>query len=352
MPWHPRFSQEEWVYTAGSDIKGHPRLGAVVVHIPTRITIYIDAAGSEETRTIMRAELVAIHTALTRFEEHAWLGVFTNSLSSLQAIRLHYYKPGLTIAPHYHHHMLLLQSISHLLETRRERGYCTKSHTHICGNDLVDAAAKLAVTDYDTLPHEHTMRVEIGAIAPRPPFCVMYTAIPLTPSPALATRPRRATLRPPWWIVPEGDRLQMPAFTRSSQQLREKVRAATLRSMLHTSIYKGLILQARTQGATTATTGTALHARLRENSKEGTNLLKFSHGHLYNGKLAKRYGHATTDESLLCHRPDSFTHIAGECKAHKIPRSAVITRHVSSHTRQYAAPQRGAAHYTKQMTYV
>ena len=27
-PWTPRFLLEEWVYTDGSDIKGHPRLGA------------------------------------------------------------------------------------------------------------------------------------------------------------------------------------------------------------------------------------------------------------------------------------------------------------------------------------
>jgi hypothetical protein len=108
-PWHPRFSPKKWVYTDGSDIKGHPRLGAAIVHTPTRTTFYIDAAGSEETRTIMRAELVAIHTALTMFEDHSWLGVFTDSLSGLQAIRLHYYRPDLTIAPHhYHHHMLLL----------------------------------------------------------------------------------------------------------------------------------------------------------------------------------------------------------------------------------------------------
>ncbi len=56
----------------------------------------------------MRTELVAIYTALTRFEDHPWIGVFTDSLSSLQAILLHYYRPGLTVAPHYHHHMLLL----------------------------------------------------------------------------------------------------------------------------------------------------------------------------------------------------------------------------------------------------
>jgi len=129
----------------------------------------------------MRAELVAIRTALIRFEDHPWLGVFTKSLSSLQVIRLHYYKPGLSIAPHYHHHMLLFQSISHLLETRMETGCSTSlrkigAHTHIQGNGLADAMAKLDAKDYDTLPQEQTMRDEIGAIAPQPPLWVIYTA--------------------------------------------------------------------------------------------------------------------------------------------------------------------------------
>jgi predicted outer membrane repeat protein len=92
----------------------------------------------------------------------------------------------------------------------------------------------------------------------------------------------------------------------------------------HTSIYRRLITKAKQQGATIATTGSALHIRFRENSKEGTKLLKFIHGQLYNGKLAKRYGHAPTDEFPLCHRPDSCTHIAGECKAHK---HLAISRH-------------------------
>ena len=45
-----------------------------MVHIPTRTTIYIDATVTEETRTVMRAELIAIYTALTTFAEHDWLG--------------------------------------------------------------------------------------------------------------------------------------------------------------------------------------------------------------------------------------------------------------------------------------
>ena len=152
----------------------------------------------------------------------------------------------------------------------------------------------------------------------------MYTAQPTTPPPELSTGPRQATLRPPWWTIPEKDRLQMHAFTRPSHQLRQKVRAATLRSMHHTSLYRRLILHAKTNGAHTANTGKALHTRLRDNPAEGTNLLKFIHGQLYNGKLAKLYGHAPTAECPLCHLPDSCTHIAGECKAHK---SLAISRH-------------------------
>ncbi len=69
-PWAPKFPLEQWVYTDGSDITGHPRLGAAMVHIPTITTIYIDAGGTEENRTIMRAEQVAIHTALSTFSTH------------------------------------------------------------------------------------------------------------------------------------------------------------------------------------------------------------------------------------------------------------------------------------------
>ena len=100
------------------------------MHIPTRTIIYIDTVWCNETRTIMRTELVAIHTVLTRFEDHSWLGIFSNSLSSLHAIRPHYFRPGPTIAPHYHHHMLLLQSISHLGKKATPPPFEKSGHTH------------------------------------------------------------------------------------------------------------------------------------------------------------------------------------------------------------------------------
>ena len=144
------------MYTDGSDITGQPRLGAAVAHVPTCTTIYIDAEGTDETRTITRVELVAIYTALDKFAAHEWVGICTDSLSSLQAIRHRYTNPGAHGSQHYHHHMLLLSGITDLLEERRRRGFSTAlhkiwAHASIQGNDLADASAKMAVTQYDFL---------------------------------------------------------------------------------------------------------------------------------------------------------------------------------------------------------
>ncbi len=153
----------------------------------------------------MRAELVVIHTALTALITHEWTCIFTDSLSSLQAIRHHHTNPGTTSAEHYQHHSLLFDSIIDLLETRRLAGLSTtlhkiRGHTNIRGNGLADAAAKLAVTHYDTLPPPQTRLVEIGDIPPppRPANWVMYTVKPPPPLPALSTGTDCATLHRPW----------------------------------------------------------------------------------------------------------------------------------------------------------
>ena len=54
-----------------------------MVHVPICTTIYIDAGGTDETRTIMRAELVAICTALDKLATPEWVEIFTDFLSSL-----------------------------------------------------------------------------------------------------------------------------------------------------------------------------------------------------------------------------------------------------------------------------
>ena len=55
----------------------------------------------------MRTELVAIYTALATFVSHEWVGVFTDSLTSLQAIQRHRTNPDTTSAKHYRHHSIL-----------------------------------------------------------------------------------------------------------------------------------------------------------------------------------------------------------------------------------------------------
>ena len=116
----------------------------------------------------------------------------------------------------------------------------------------------------------------------------------------------------------------MHACTRPPFQLRLKVRDALLRSLHHPSLYLRLIIANNEKWARTKTVGEALHKRLTHRPWEGTSLLKFIYGKLYNGKFVRRYGHAISDECPLCHMPDSCTYIAGEYPDHEALR---ISRH-------------------------
>ena len=143
----------------------------------------------------------------------------------------------------------------------------------------------------------------------------------------MGSGPLWGTLRQPRWTIPEADRLQMHAFTRPSDQLRLKVRDALLKSLYYTSFYRRSVLASKERGAHTNTVGKAIHSRLLSNHWEGTTLLKFVYGQLYNGKLVKRCGHAPTNECPLWHNPDSCTNIAGECPYHK---AFTISQHESA----------------------
>ena len=155
-------------------IQGNLRLGAPMVHVSTCTTIDIDAGGTNETRAIMRADLVAIHTVLNTFAAREWIGIFTDSLSSLQAIRHTYTNPGSGGPCHYHHHNLRLGGITDFLEDGRRMDvnitlHKIRAHTIIKSNDLADADAELAVTSYNSLPPNQTLKVYMGEIAPCPP---------------------------------------------------------------------------------------------------------------------------------------------------------------------------------------
>ena len=118
-------------------------------------------------------ELVAIHTALTTLASHDLIGIFTDFLSSLQAMRHYNTNLGTRSLLHYHPHMILLGIKPDLLETIRSAGFRTtiheiRAHTNIRGNDLADAAAKIAVTHFETQLLTLIIRVNAGGIAPRP----------------------------------------------------------------------------------------------------------------------------------------------------------------------------------------
>jgi hypothetical protein len=182
------------------------------VHVPTCTTIYIDAGGSNETRTIMLAERVAIHTDLNTFDAHEWIVIFTDSLSSLHAIRHTYTNPISGCPRHYHQNSLLLGGITDILEDRRRKGLITtlrkiRAHKIIRGNDLADAAAKLAVTSCESLPPSQTLKVDMGEIAMRPLHWVTYTVKPQVHPPYLGSGPQQGTLRQLWWTMPDTGRL-------------------------------------------------------------------------------------------------------------------------------------------------
>ncbi len=154
--WQPLYNSEEWTYTDGSHKDGKPRQGASVIHFPTNTTTYIDAYGQDELHTIMRAELVAIHVALDKYKNDPWLGIFTDSQTSLHAIQNELQRPSHT---KYHHHKPLITSILDTLLYRAGQGLPTvlhkiRGHTNIKGNDLADAAAKRVVAAWDDIP-EH-----------------------------------------------------------------------------------------------------------------------------------------------------------------------------------------------------
>ncbi len=94
----------------------------------------------------------------------------------------------------------------------------------------------------------------------------MYTVKPPQPTPAMSTGTKCATLRRPWWTIPDANCLQMHAFTCPSSQLRLKVREALLRSLHHFSLYKRLIIANKEKGARTKIVDRALHKKLTYNS--------------------------------------------------------------------------------------
>ena len=163
---------------------------------------------------------------------------------------------------HYHHHLLISSKNTYLLEERRRQGFIITLHkiradTNLIGNDLANAAAKMKDTQYDSPPESQKLKVDVGEVAPRPPHWFMYTVKPPPPHAHLGIGARVATLCQPRWSIPKGERLQMHAFTRPSQQFRHKVRHAILRSLHYNSLYRRLVIKNIEVSTITRTVGKA-----------------------------------------------------------------------------------------------
>ena len=139
-------------YTDGSHSAtsgGHTLLGAAFYYAPTQRTYLVNPGGVADTRTILRAELAAIASALTHATSHHptdTIYLFTDSLCSLHLIQRIVRAPRtLTESKHYP----LLLDIRSALSTRIRAGAHTflhkvRSHTDIRGNDAADAGAASA----------------------------------------------------------------------------------------------------------------------------------------------------------------------------------------------------------------
>ncbi len=159
------------------------RIGAAVIHSPANTTTYIDASGQDETHTIMRAEIVAIQVALNTYKDDPWVGIFTDSQTSLHAIQNELLRPSHTA---YHHHKPLITAIVNSLQYKIRLGlpiilHKIRGHTNINGNDLTDGVAKRVVTSFQGILEHQKVTVTIGKYAERPEFLVMYTDKPPTP---------------------------------------------------------------------------------------------------------------------------------------------------------------------------
>jgi ribonuclease HI len=138
------------VYTDGSLIKGklsNPSQIGAAVYIPSAGMSYtINPGGQGATRTNNRAELVAIHQALTHIEYTTDLTLHTDSLCSLQLIKKMIHDP--TTASRSIHSELLKSIQDHLIQRILQGAHTTlckvRSHTGIYGNDQADILAKQA----------------------------------------------------------------------------------------------------------------------------------------------------------------------------------------------------------------
>ena len=314
--WQQAHDPQTFIYTDGSKLAGAPVLGAAVFHAQSEKITHIDATGSAECNTVVRAELVGIFHALQEYNKEEHIHILTDSLTAIQKIQLLHSQPNQSTKDHHQH---VLRMIAQAIETRGQAGLTTKinkvpAHTGIWGNEIADTAAKSVVSAII----KHTTEENI----PYPEW-VEPTTVPMQP------------YRPPYFLTddppvnPDGTQRSPHVFT-TKQILHNHIKP---KLRLHTappSTYHTLMSQARNHNDPTDFKNTARHIKAliatgaRHQAKR---LLAFVWGTMYTQKHAFRFGYAKDQICPVCNiDTDSCTHVGSGCR-HPHLKSLYIDRH-------------------------
>ena len=310
-------------YTDGSCIKlpdGGCRTGAAVyTHArtgPGRVH-HVLPGGKGYTNTINRAELSAIHVALSHsaiYPLNKDLTIYTDSLCSIYNIRKMMNTPGLLRESK---HLDLLSNIVNALAIRAQTGAHTyikkvRSHTDMCctGNTICDAAAVMCCKGKHD-PNAITERSD-----PDP-----YSHMAWPTVPAQATDNTRTA--------------EAPAPPRHATNLSNSIKyAAQPTCGTGSADMGGIYASAWTSTAPTLhkpTSGRIWHDP-SISWRQTMLCLKTRWGHLWSKKLAHRYrlpynGTPARDPNCpLCSGLDGSSHILGGC-SHPAMKAAYIARH-------------------------
>ena len=337
----PAYDASLAAYTDGSlqEQKEGPSLLGAGIYKPeqaTRDPLYflINPNGRGPTKTINRAELVAIYHALHDprcCSPEEPLDIFTDSQVAIQLISKAIYRPHALTGADICLHLPLLLSIARMMLERAARGVPTrilkvKSHCGIYGNEEADALAKEAARaspeDLDaTTPYEN-------------PFDGKWW-------PASAVTPAAPT-----------HSTDLRTVSNLRKGLKEAVRPTTNKGFSNqASVY------AQAWSETThdpegphPTVSNAMWNSSKVPYATLVQTLKSRYGCLWNAKLAHRFkrpylprkahGHALSAACPLCSGSDSIGHILGEC-GHPILKALHIRRHDEAVRMIFKAIQKG-----------
>ncbi|KAJ9532909.1 hypothetical protein QJQ45_011003 [Haematococcus lacustris] len=277
----PRMAITEWAtlaYSDGSCIKTSGAAPASVgagVYIPETNVLVTVAMNDPESNTINKAELTAIHAALTAGAKR----IATDSLCSIYQIRRALANPMSLIT---HRHNDILTAIATLIidSPVTIHFYKVRAHSGIIGNEGADALAKHAA---------------------------LHPELANTPAYRPTTRKETNT-----WLNNEADGDTPAPLPDCRQSVRAHMhRKHSLGLANQDSIYYQMsqeITKAAAKGAgerIMTDTNISIHAQ--------RTALLYRTGGLYNQKLAMRWKRATDDRCPLCGEADSATHLLSGC---------------------------------------